>query len=156
MPTIKPRITVTLKEHTHAVLKTISESSGQPISTFIAEMLDSAIPTLERMAVTFKTIKAAQEAERSRFLNSVDSAQAALEPVVAQTLGQFDLFLGAIETAVAGRGDPARGEGLHAAADLAPPTNRGDTPTRAKQRKPSAGKALKAVGARAVSKKTNG
>ena len=53
----------------------------------------------ERMAATFQKIKRAQDAERARFLESVDEAQAAIEPVVMQTLGQFDLFLGAIDRA---------------------------------------------------------
>lgn len=100
MATTKPRITITLNDKSYAVLKAISDCSGQPMSTFVAEMLDSARPTLERMAATFQTIKRAQDAERSRFLEKVDEAQAAIEPVVMQTLGQFDLFLGRIEQAV--------------------------------------------------------
>ena len=55
MATTKPRITITLNDTSYAVLKAISECSGQPMSTFVTEMLDSARPTLERMAATFLT-----------------------------------------------------------------------------------------------------
>jgi hypothetical protein len=154
MATTKPRITITLNDKSYAVLKAISDCSGQPMSTFVAEMLDSARPTLERMAATFQTIKRAQDAERSRFLEKVDEAQAAIEPVVMQTLGQFDLFLGRIEQAV-DRPDAAQA----APSDQPPPqraplTNRGDTPRKGTVRKASNGKASGAVRAAKVLKKS--
>ena len=161
MATTKSRITITLNDKSYAVLKAISECSGQPMSTFVTEMLDSARPTLERMAATFQKIKRAQDAERARFLESVDDAQSALEPVVMETLGQFDLFMGKIDRAIEGRGARDGGAAgaltpLPSASVPSPPTNRGDTPTKGKQRKASSGKASKAVGTRAVSKKTTG
>jgi len=157
MATAKPRITITLEQHTYDVLKVISECGDKTMSGFVAELLDAAMPTLERMAVTFQAIKSAQEAERQKFLSSIDRAQAALEPVVANTLGQFDLFMGAVEKAVEGRGVPARGEALPTTgAHSSPPTNRGDTPTKAKQRKPSSGKASGAVSKKEVLKKSRG
>ena len=155
MATAKPRITVTLDQHTYDVLKVISECGGQPMSAFVSEMLDSARPTLERMAATFQKIKQAQDSERSRFLESVDEAQAALEPVVMHTLGQFDLFLGAVEKSLEGRGVPASGgEALPSTARRSPSTNRGDTPTRGKPRKASSGKASGPVLKKEVLKKS--
>ncbi len=146
MATTKPRITITLNDKSYAVLKAISECSGQPMSTFVTEMLDSARPTLERMATTFQKIKRAQDAERARFLENMDEAQAAIEPVVMQTLGQFDLFLGRIEQAAEGMGGrgscgAAAPAPLPSAGAASPPTNRGDTPTRGKHLKASSGKA---------------
>lgn len=159
MATAKPRITVTLDQHTYDVLKVITDCGGQPMSAFVSEMLDSARPTLERMAATFQKIKQAQDAERSRFLESVDEAQAALEPVVMHTLGQFDLFLGAVEKAVEGRGaGSGRAAGapspLPSASAWSPSTNRGDTPTRGKPRKASSGKASGPVLKKEVLKKS--
>ena len=161
MATTKSRITITLNDKSYAVLKAISECSGQPMSTFVTEMLDSARPTLERMAVTFQKIKRAQDAERARFLDSVDDAQSALEPLVMETLGQFDLFMGKIDRAIEGRG--ARDGGvagalapLPSASVPSPPTNRGDTPTKGKRLQASSGKASGAVLKNAVSKKKKG
>ena len=149
MPTNRPRITVSLDPQTYAVLKAISECGGQPMSAFISEMMDSARPTLERMAATFQKIKAAQDNERARFLNTVDEAQAVLEPVVMQAVDQFDLFLGQI-------GDAVSGAGTATVAAIDPPTNRGVTPTspippKAKRSKPS-----KPVSSGKVLKKTRG
>ena len=102
MATTKPRITITLNQRTYEVIKAIGELGGQPMSAFVSEMLDSALPTLERMAATFQAVKTAQTAERGKFLSSLDRAQAALEPAVMEAVGQFDLFL-ARGRAVSGR-----------------------------------------------------
>lgn len=127
MATSKPRITITLDLKTYNVLKVISECGGKNMSGFVAEMLDAAMPTLERMAVTFQAIKSAQEAERQKFLSSMDRAQTALEPAVMQAVGQFDLFLAAVEDAATGGGAPARGEAHPVVANPRPVT-RGSTP----------------------------
>ena len=139
MATTKPRITVTLTERQHEVIKTIAGIGGGSMSAFISEMLESALPTLERMAATFQKVKQAQDQEKGRFLASMDRAQAALEPVVMEAVGQFDLFLGRIEAAADGAAGDAGG--AHAAtsdAAAAPTTNRGATPKRAKTAKPTA------------------
>ena len=161
MATTKPRITVTLNERTYNVLKVIGDLGSSTMSGFISEMLDSALPTLERMAVTFQKIKQAQEGERARFLESIDDAQAVLEPVVMETLGQFDLFMGKIDRAIEGRGARDGGAAgalppLPSASVPSPPTNRGDTPTRAHASKPKQGKASRAVSTAKVLKKSAG
>lgn len=143
MATTKPRITVTLTKRQHEVLRSISENSNQPMSTFISEMLEAALPTLERMAVTFQRVKEAQQAERTRFLDSMDRAQAAIEPVVLNAVGQFDLFLASIEEAVGAGSTDAReraGAPVPTAptAPSAPATNRGATPRKGKAAVPSA------------------
>lgn len=141
MATTKPRITVTLTERQHEVISTIAKLGGGSMSAFIGEMLESALPTLERMAVTFQKVKQAQDQERGRFLASMDRAQAAIEPVVMEAVGQFDLFLGRIEAAVEDApGDAAGAPGAAATAASAPTTNRGATPKRAKTAKPTASK----------------
>jgi predicted DNA-binding protein len=84
MATSKPRITVSLTERQHEVLRSISETSGKPISTFVSELLEMSLPTLERMATAFHKIKQAQEVERKWIVSELDKAQAAIEPVVQQ------------------------------------------------------------------------
>lgn len=155
MATTKPRITVTLTKRQHEVLRSISENSNQPMSTFISEMLEAALPTLERMAVTFQRVKEAQQAERTRFLDSMDRAQAAIEPVVLNAVGQFDLFLASIEEAVgAGSTDARERAGAPApTAPSAPATNRGATPRKGKAAVPSAARVSGDSNSRKNSKK---
>ena len=126
MATTKPRITITLNQRTYEVLKAIGDLGDKPMSAFVSEMLDSALPTLERMAATFQAIKGAQETERGRFLASLDRAQSLLEPAVMEAVGQFDLFLATVETAVSDGGHPV-GAALAETANPRPVT-RGSTP----------------------------
>lgn len=145
MTTKKPRITITLEPRTYNVLRVISECGDATMSGFVSEMLDAAFPTLERMAATFQAIKAAQEAERGRFLASMDRAQSALEPALMQAVGQFDMFLAGMPASVVTDAGPARGR--RDASDPRPVT-RGSTPltdsktaSARKPRKPSSGAA---------------
>lgn len=157
MTTKNPRITITLSPHHHKVLQSISTTTGQPMSAFVVDMLESAMPTIERMAVTFQKIKSAQDETRSRYLETIDEAQSAIEPVVMQALGQFDLFLGQVEAAAGGLADATQGAtaGRRLPRRSTPPTNRGDTPPSGKRLQASSRKALKGVSKKEVSKKTS-
>lgn len=126
MSTNKPRITITLNQRTYAVVKAISDLGGKPMSAFVSEMLDSALPTLERMAATFQAIKGAQETERGRFLASLGRAQDALEPSVMEAVSQLDLFLSSVDRA-ASAAVAAPAAPLSDAANPRPVT-RGSTP----------------------------
>ena len=64
MPTSKPRITVTLTEEQHAILRRISAGGGQSMSSVISEFMQMAQPALERMAVALQQLKQDRDAER--------------------------------------------------------------------------------------------
>lgn len=119
MATTKPRITITLSERQHDVLRSISENSGQSMSAFVHELLEQSLPVLERMAETFRKIKNAQDEQRRRIVAELDDAQAAVEPVLDHVLGQFDLFMGKVERAV-GAGDAAQPQQVPHASDPRP------------------------------------
>lgn len=139
MATTKPRITVTLTNRQHDVLRVISECGGQSMSAFIGELLEQSLPVLERMAETFRKIKAAQDEQKKRIVDELDQAQAEVEPVLEQVLGQFDLFMSKLEQ-VAGAGAPASSVAEPAAPVPAkartPVTNRGVTPSHSPSPKP--------------------
>jgi uncharacterized protein (DUF1778 family) len=157
MATLKPRITVSLSDHQYKVVSTIAKLGGGSMSGFISEMLEAALPTLERMAVTFQRVKDAQDAERGRFLESMDAAQTALEPAVNNAVGQFDLFLARLESASAAPGTPRKGRpGKDEAGHQSPPTNRGDTSQRKTSGKPSAARVSGAFSKNRILKKGGG
>lgn len=112
------------------------------MSTFISEMLELSLPTLERMAATFQKLKRVQDVQRENIRDALDEAQTALEPIAMQAIGQFDLFMAKVEQAsgVAGSTDARERAGGAAAPDAppAPATNRGATPKRAKAARPTA------------------
>ena len=159
MATTKPRITVTLSQRQHDVLRVISDCGGQPMSAFISDMLEQALPVLERMAESFRKIKAAQDEQKKRIVEELDQAQAEVEPVLEQVLGQFDLFMTKIEQAAgaAASGARERAGAAAAAAPSTPVTNRGVTPSRVKGRKSAPGKASsRSASPRSSSKKSGG
>ena len=141
MATTKPRITVTLTHRQHEVLRTISNCGGQSMSVFISEMLEMSLPTLERMAATFQKMKQSQDMQRSKLVETLDEAQAALEPIALAAVDQLDLFLGRIEAGLPGTTDAPRGAlASPAEQPIAPATNRGATEPNPNLRKPTAAK----------------
>ncbi len=144
MATTKPRITVTLTQRQHDVLRVISDCGGQPMSAFISDMLEQALPVLERMAESFRKIKAAQDEQKKRIVEELDQAQAEVEPVLEQVLGHFDLFMAKIEHAAGAAETSARADGIGApTAPSTPATNRGVTPSPSRPPKPAPRKELR-------------
>jgi len=156
MPTNKPRITITLSSRQHDVLRSISENSGQSMSAFVHEMLDQSLPVLERMAESFRRIKVAQDEQKKRIADELDQAQAAVEPILDQVLGQFDLFMSRVEVAAGGVAVSARAGDAAPGAAPTPVTNRGVTPSPSKTRKASVGKASSRSRTANSSSKTGG
>lgn len=139
MATSKPRITITLTEQQYEVLKDISDNSGQSMSAFVQELLGQAFPVMERMAETFRRLRAARDEQRQRIVDDLGQAQAAIEPLVGQAIGQMDMFFTKVERA--------------AGVGLTPVTNRGVTPRGGKGRKPAPSKASRPIQGRKVSEK---
>lgn len=155
MATSKPRITITLRPRQYEVLKAISDNSGQSMSAFVSEILEQSLPVLERMAESFRKIKSAQDEQKKRIAEELDQAQSAVEPILEQVMGQFDLFMAKVESAAGvgstdarmRAGDPAPAEAR------TPATNRGVTPSPSNPSKPAPSKARRASTASKVSPK---
>lgn len=103
MPTSKPRITITLTDHQHALLRTISDAGGQSMSGIVSEFMVVAQPTLERMATAFRQLKQDRESDHQRIIEMFselqsgreNSAQSSLERLMPLgPVGQGDSTLG--------------------------------------------------------------
>lgn len=158
MATTRPRITITLTERQHAILRSLSKSTGQSMSSNVAELLELALPTLERMAVAMQAIAKTRENQIGQVRAQLDEAQAVLEPLAASLVAQTDLFWGMIEQA--SQAGPEAGasptSGQRAQAAATPPTNRGVTPHPAKPSKPKPGAASSQVRSRSQPAKGKG
>lgn len=129
MATTKPRITITLTERQHELLRSISDSSGQSMSTLVCELIETAEPVYERMAATFQRLKQQHNQQRERIKSDLDDMQKTLEPIAAGLLDQLDMFLGNLGQAEGGeRGDGVPAPASPSARPKPPPTNRGVTP----------------------------
>lgn len=138
MPTQKPRITITLTSRQHDVLRSLSSSSGQSMSSLLCEVLDTAFPVFERMAVTFQHLKQARDAEKAKIAKTLDQAQEAFEPIAAAAVSQFDLFMARVDRAAGAAGSAPSRAGAPAARPKTPGTNRGVTTPPPNPPKPAA------------------
>ena len=132
MATTRPRITVTLTHRQHEILSTISQASGQSMSAYIVDLLESCEPVLERMAATMQRLKALNDTRKASVAAALDEAPAAIEPVMNAVIGQFDLFASQVERAVGAADAPATASGVASApakaAAIPRPVITGDRP----------------------------
>jgi hypothetical protein len=96
MATIKPRITVTLTEQQHSVLKSISSAGGKSMSVVISELLEVSMPMLQRMASALEVIRFNTDEERARMVAAMDQAQAVIQPMAVAAQAEFDGVLSAM------------------------------------------------------------
>ena len=140
MPAVNPRITITLQPAVHAVLRRLSELTGNSQSSLVGELLGQSLPIFERMV---EVLSAAEELRQKGLQASkevgvgLEQAQARLEEQLGLELDTFrELTQPLLDDAErvqrrAGRGvrgaaapTPARAP----AARKTPMSNRGVTP----------------------------
>lgn len=146
MPTKKPRITVTLTDEQYKVLRSISDASGQPMSGYISDLIEAALPTAKKVAVTMQQIRGYNDEQRDRVLKTMDEAQSAFEPLINYLLEHVSGAVSAKQNPVCEeRSERAKKDSAEA---VTTSTNRGVTgpcenipkPRRVKGLKQSAGK----------------
>ena len=74
MPAANPRISVTLTPSMDAILKRLSDVSGQSKSSIVAELLETSQPVFERMAVILETAKTATQEAKERMASNLEEA----------------------------------------------------------------------------------
>ena len=144
-----PRITITLTSEQHELYKALSKYTGKPMSSFLAELLETASPVLERTAAVFQRFHEQQEQQRQAISKQFEQVQDSLEPLVINALDQYDMFLNGIATKkaedeerTAARFIEPQPASLASAFDAPTPyTNRGDTPLSNVTPKPARNKA---------------
>lgn len=125
MPTLKPRVQVTLEPSTHEVIERLAKLQGRTRGAIIADMLNSVAPSLTR---TVALLEAAMEApnEVKRGLRSVvEGLHNELVSVAGDASSQLDMLMGKLsEDAHADAADPhvvTRGSGISPLAEKAHP-----------------------------------
>jgi hypothetical protein len=144
MSTTKPRITVTLTEHQHEVLKAVCAASGQSMSAFLGELVELSMPTFEKMAQAFGKLRDVQRFEKERLAQALERSHGEVEGLARQAMGEFGRMIDVIQAAAEppSRSAPStRKAGSVASPDRAgerpgsPLTNRGVTPKVGRSRK---------------------
>lgn len=143
MPAKNPRLTITLKPSTAAVLRRMSELTGNSQSALISELLEANEPVFERLALVLQAAKDAKATLNEEMASGLQQAEQRLEE-------QLGLVLETMNTATApileaaervqrrGRRDARSAPADRAAAPSTPMSNRGvrsrtTPPTKAKK-----------------------
>ncbi|GAI87794.1 unnamed protein product, partial [marine sediment metagenome] len=79
MPTLNPRITVTLPPATAAQLRRMSELTGNSQSQMVSELLEQSSDVFDRMICVLEAAEAAQQSAREETAAKLERAQAKVE-----------------------------------------------------------------------------
>lgn len=93
MPSVKPRLALTLPQHRYDLLKRLGELTGSSMASTVTELLDECYPVLERVVMALEVAKNASESAKAGFRESCDKAIQELEPYRDVVSNQFDLFM---------------------------------------------------------------
>lgn len=90
MPATNPRISITVVPSVEAVLSRLSSLTGQSKSSFIAEILESSMPVLERMVVVLDAAQTAKDTLKSQTVRDMEAAETRLQEMLGITMDIFD------------------------------------------------------------------
>jgi hypothetical protein len=89
MPTSNPRLSVTLQPSLDAILRRMSELTGQSKSAMVADLLESSVPVFERMCIVLEAAKQAQNTLKESTLQGLDDAEKKLHEQLGITMDIF-------------------------------------------------------------------
>lgn len=90
MPTINPRITITLTPEAHAVLREVSAATEQSQSAIVGELVQMSLPVFQRVAAAVKAARAVEATAKGEIVASLERAQHRLEGQMRLQLHDMD------------------------------------------------------------------
>jgi hypothetical protein len=90
MPTLNPRVSITLTPAVSAVLKEMSKLTGNSQSAIVGELLETSLPVFERVCTILRAAASVQESAKSEIAAGLDRAQSRLEEQIGLQLSDFD------------------------------------------------------------------
>ena len=102
MATKNPRLAITVPAPRLKLLKRLARLQGCSPGKLINDMLQEFYPVLERVTVALEMAEKAQATTKEGIREAADKAIEHLEPMLSESMVQFDLFMKRIETASGG------------------------------------------------------
>ena len=90
MPTQNPRLTITLTPAVAAVLKSMSEASGNSQSSIVGELLEVSVPVFERVTKALLAARDMEEAAKGEIAAGLGRAQSRMEQQLPLHLAELD------------------------------------------------------------------
>ena len=112
MPTIKPRIAVTLNQNTFEVIARMAALHGRSRGSVVAELLDSVAPSLSRTVALMEAAAQAPKQVRDGLRAVVENTHDDLVRVSGDAIQQLDFLLGEFSRESVNPHVVTRGSGL--------------------------------------------
>lgn len=93
MPTLKPRVTITMEPFTHEAISRLASLQGRTRGAVIAELLDSIAPSLTRTVALLEAAMEAPEQIKAGLRGVVESLQDELSSVAGDASAQLDMLM---------------------------------------------------------------
>ncbi|OYY72727.1 MAG: hypothetical protein B7Y40_10900 [Gammaproteobacteria bacterium 28-57-27] len=114
MPTVKPRITVTLNQHVYDVFDRLAQLQGTSKGALIADILDTVYPPLMRTVALLEAAMDAPEQVRQGLKRNLESVERDMVKSSGGCLAQMDWMIEGVREASNSQVDPplvTRGSG---------------------------------------------
>lgn len=134
MPTLKPRVQVTLEPETHAVIERLAQLQGRTRGAIIAELLDSIAPTLTRTVALLEAAMAAPDDIKRGLRAVVEGVHQDLVEVSGDASAQLDMLLDRLSDP--GSADGADPHVVTRGSGISPTATKGKTTKARKRSKP--------------------
>ena len=112
MPTIKPRVQVTLEPQTHEVIERLARLQGRTRGSIIAELLDSIAPVLAQTAAILEAAEAAPKDVLRGLKSVVEGVHDELLDAAGDGIKQMDFLLSELSGGKANPHVVTRGSGI--------------------------------------------
>lgn len=93
MPTIKPRVAVTLDPYTHEVIDRLASLQGRTRGSVISDLLDSVVPALARTVALLEAAAAAPDQVKQGLRTVIEDVHSELVAVSGEASAQLDFLL---------------------------------------------------------------
>ncbi len=93
MPTVNPRIQVTVRPSQYVLLQRLAKLQKRSMSKVLSELFDEIEPVYERVAVVLEAAVRAQSTAKQGMVDAFQAAEAEMAPHVAAAMGQFDMLV---------------------------------------------------------------
>lgn len=96
MPSVKPRLALTLPQHRYDLLERLARLQGVSKASIVTGLMEEAWPVLERVCVAIEAVQRMQQDVKPGFREACDQAISEIEPYAHSIANQFDLFINGV------------------------------------------------------------
>lgn len=114
MPTVNPRVNITVKPHQYVLLGRLAKLQKTSRAALVRDLFEQVYPVLERVAVLAEAAAKASQDVKDRLGEVTHRAERDMLPLLEKAVGQLDMFIGQAvqEMEATGRGARAPRGGL--------------------------------------------